>query len=1159
MQWKSGEIIGTNIMLFGEGGFGKTTIMKQIFNTLLTNESKLTVVPIFIDVKKVDFSFGTNSIAEYIWKHFCGTDSNRESLMSLLHNKTTYNSCTNYKIVLIVDGINETAHKNKFFIADELKSILDDNSAVSFVMSSRIDETQQSEKFKAIVEKKYKLLPLTKACIVDVLSKNIFQTDKSFLTDTMSSAWYEILQNPMFLSIFIKNYCNVTPNDFIRLWKNNRIRKADILNEYIEKMLTDATNSFDTSIATEKNAVLKYYIEAIAYEMVKKDAFMINRTSARELWNEDSEIFPTAMDTDELDFQFKALLYSKNNDILRFSNGNYYFGHQIFRDYFAACFFVSLINEKRFNEIDRILPSKISIFIGEILKTSNGYSERDFLFDTELNKSHPSPIESILNDNKSILNQHQKVTNVLIDIMKNCRDNNLSYTTFDGLDLKNANLRDCDLRSSSFDNTKVYLNNFIPTGHSDEVYAATVADDVLITASFDSTIRLWDIKTHELISILTPDKPSAYSCVEVSPDKKILIAGCYNGMLQIWDYQTKSIIKILEFGESDEILSLSFSKDGGYFAYVCNETAHIIETDSLKEIENFCDFDVCKFSPTNTYIALLNDKHLVLLDYENRDVIYDAVSDGVGFGYIHDITYSKNGRYLAWAGRDVTILDVHTNERTIYTDFSVYSPLSIAFSLGEKYLAVGKGTVKIFDLETSNEVSTTEFISDILIDNLFFYGENEIIAVGLNETCFYNISDKKTIGSSLGKYSEITTIAKYDNKTFVSSGTDSCIRTWDISENILLHFKQTDCCKGMRKITVSPDKKNLVVYSELDNKLFVYDATTDKAEKKIELPNQFFWISSICFLDNNKIIVAFSSAKGENFVILNIDTAKMQIITIESITSERIETMCMSENAHYIVAAGNANIYIIDTLNEFHYKTIPNNAYKEQMLIKGNILFVVSVERNLCYVMVYEVSKNAIENEYKYSLDANISCASLSDDCTTLVICDVKGCISLINIMDSSIIGKIYTYDTEIRNILFIEQENVVVTDSDKNGLNIWNLNKKTVVSLPETTSFLKGCDFSKSVFQKNESDEIKHLLKTNSAFIDNENVSSAGFEFITRDFEKYEEKSFVHDETPTNSIFGKIKTRLKKEALQTNKQKTFANYIKENVDLSALFGLEDQ
>ena len=387
--------------------------------------------------------------------------------------------------------------------------------------------------------------------------------------------------------------------------------------------------------------------------------------------------------------------------------------------------------------------------------------------------------------------------------------------------------------------------------------------------------------------------------------------------------------------------------------------------------------------------------------------------------------------------------------------------------------------------------------------------------------------DKKIIGSPLGANNKTTALVKCDNKNFINGGTDSCIKIWDLSKNLLLHLEQTDRYRGIENIAVSPDKKSLA-YFGTDEKLFIYDVNKGEVTKKFELPSYGYSLfSSICFLKNDKIFVTGTTF---NFTIISINTGGMQTVINENKAFSWMKFICISENTHYIAAADYTNIYIIDTFNNFNCSVIENAARRiEQIIIKGENLFTVSVERSLCSVVDYKVTTNTKVNELKYSFDVDILCIYLSDDCNTLVICDANGCISLINIMYSSIIGKIYTQDTDIRTILFVEQENVIVTGSDKSGLKTWNLNKKTVVSLPETTSFLKDCDFSKSVFQKNESDEIKHLLKTNGAFVDSEDTVSMKFEFVIDDFDKHEKGSFDLEEMPINSILKTIEKEIDK------------------------------
>jgi WD40 repeat protein len=75
-------------------------------------------------------------------------------------------------------------------------------------------------------------------------------------------------------------------------------------------------------------------------------------------------------------------------------------------------------------------------------------------------------------------------------------------------------------------------------GHTDWVSAISLSrrNDLLASASWDQTARLWNIDTSLQVGLPLPHK-NELSFVALSPDAKVLVTGCKNGNLYTWDIQ----------------------------------------------------------------------------------------------------------------------------------------------------------------------------------------------------------------------------------------------------------------------------------------------------------------------------------------------------------------------------------------------------------------------------------------------------------------------------------------------------------------------------------------------------------------------------------------------------------------------------------------------
>jgi serine/threonine protein kinase len=128
------------------------------------------------------------------------------------------------------------------------------------------------------------------------------------------------------------------------------------------------------------------------------------------------------------------------------------------------------------------------------------------------------------------------------------------------------------LASGSFDNTiklwEIKTGNLIKTleGHTYWVNSVAFSPDgeILASGSWDWTIKLWDIKTGKLLKTLK-GHTDAVNSVAFSPDGDILASGSEDNTIKLWEIKTGNLIKTLE-GHTDAVNSVAFSPDGDILA-----------------------------------------------------------------------------------------------------------------------------------------------------------------------------------------------------------------------------------------------------------------------------------------------------------------------------------------------------------------------------------------------------------------------------------------------------------------------------------------------------------------------------------------------------------------------------------------------------------------
>jgi len=76
-------------------------------------------------------------------------------------------------------------------------------------------------------------------------------------------------------------------------------------------------------------------------------------------------------------------------------------------------------------------------------------------------------------------------------------------------------------------------------GHSQPVYACCTSQDatLLLSASGDRTVKLWNIKELSLVRDLQGHRSAVYSCA-MSPDSKWALSGSVDGEIKVWNLRT---------------------------------------------------------------------------------------------------------------------------------------------------------------------------------------------------------------------------------------------------------------------------------------------------------------------------------------------------------------------------------------------------------------------------------------------------------------------------------------------------------------------------------------------------------------------------------------------------------------------------------------------
>lgn len=362
----------------------------------------------------------------------------------------------------------------------------------------------------------------------------------------------------------------------------------------------------------------------------------------------------------------------------------------------------------------------------------------------------------------------------------------------------------------------------ILTEHKDEVgfLLAGKEPHTLISASADTTVKLWNLETGVVISTLS-GHADAVKALALSSDGKTLLSGSQDTTMKVWNLTTGQELFPAQ-GHKKDISALFSSSDGRYLLSCgVDQSAKMWRVKDGKEMLSMRgDYEsgAVAFSASNTYAAVGYFKEIWLWNLVTGEKIhkFEGHKNSVRWLYFtpeEDILYSSgwDGSIIRWDVKTGKILQEVVTENGIDC---------VALLASQNLLALGnwQGDVYLYEFSTLRKIH--QFTAHTaMIFNLYFSEDGlELLTVGEEgQIKIWSTQDWKLLSTLAVKGLKKSAIVSHKSLLFAITEKKIEIFSWKMRTPVGVLSQTTQPLI----LHVSPDEKDIFV-GNTNGTVFLY-------------------------------------------------------------------------------------------------------------------------------------------------------------------------------------------------------------------------------------------------------------------------------------------------------------------------------------------------
>ena len=389
-------------------------------------------------------------------------------------------------------------------------------------------------------------------------------------------------------------------------------------------------------------------------------------------------------------------------------------------------------------------------------------------------------------------------------------------------------------------------------GHTSEVHAVAVLDEKrVVSASYDQTLRVWDVESGETIRTLE-GHTSIVNAVAVLGERRVVSAS-FDSTLRVWDLESGETIRSLE-GHTSPVLAVAVLGKRRVVSASSDNALRVWDLESGETIRTLEGH-----TSTALAVAVLDEKRVVSASYDRTLRVWDLKSGETirtlqgHTSAVNAVTVLNDQRVVS-ASSDMTlrIWDLEPGA-TIPTPDGHTSAVNAMAVLNDQRVVSASSdmTLRVWDLESGETIRTLEGHTD-RVNAVAVLSDQRVVSASSDKTMrVWDLESGETIRTLEGHLFAVNAVAVLSDQRVVSASSDHTLRVWDIESGATIRTLKGDT-REVKAVAVLDGQR--VVSSSDEKCLRVWDLESGRTIRT--LGDYRVGFNTVAVLNNQRLISA---------------------------------------------------------------------------------------------------------------------------------------------------------------------------------------------------------------------------------------------------------------------------------------------------------------